>query len=46
MSLMKKDNETEYKLNMFNMYQRYSNHQYHFTHLFDMLIPKTSTMKK
>ena len=27
---------TEGKLNMF---QRYSNHQYHFTDLFDMLIP-------
>ena len=29
-----------------NMYQHYSNHQYRFTHLFGMLIPKTSLMKK
>ena len=34
---------TEEKL---NMSQRYSNHQYHITHLFDMLIPKTSLLKK
>ena len=29
-----------------NMYQRYLNHQYHSIHLFDILIPKTSPMKK
>ena len=34
---------TEDKL---NMYQHYSNHQYHSTHLFDMLILKTLLMKK
>ena len=34
---------TEDKL---NMYQRYSNHQYHFTHLFDMMIAKSSLIKK
>ena len=27
------------------MYQQYLNHQYNFTHLFDMLIPKTSLTK-
>ena len=28
------------------MFQQYLNHQYHFTHLFDMLILRTSLMKK
>ena len=32
--------------NKLNMFQHYLNHQYHFAHLFDTLILRTSLMKK
>ena len=41
--LAKKTSPTKDKL---NIYQHYLNHQHRFTHLFDMLILKTSLMKK
>ena len=50
MKFSQKDYLKNYKISLtkdkLNMYQHYLNHQYHSTHLFDMLILKTSLMKK